>query len=178
MISCFWRCKWCWYFLDDTSLRRPNIWAAPPPPPVPTLRYFPQIKTLAEASITSCHRRSQSSPCALPPRLGGSCYCWCVYMCVCVCVWVVGCFLTDTTIRDCYACLSPPLHIIDDGRGATEGGGWIPLSRMQVRQAGRRGQTDCQAHNFPGEQQTLSDFHTAAAVMMSEFRPEYAQMRN
>lgn len=46
------------------------------------------------------------------------------------------------------------------------------------RQAGRRGQTDCQADNFPGEQQTLSDFHTAADVMMSEFRPEYAQMRN
>ena len=67
---------------------------------------FPQIKTLAEASITSCHGTSPSSPCALPPRLGGSCYC-CV--CVCVCVCVVGCFLTDTTIRDCYACLSPPL---------------------------------------------------------------------
>lgn len=97
---------------------------------------FLKIKTLTQASISPCHRKSQSSRCALPPRLGGPCR-WCLN--------VVGCFLTDTAIRDCYACLSLP-SIIDHPQREPLRRRWLLLFKIQVRQTG---QTDWQADYFP-----------------------------
>ena len=86
---------------------------------------FLQMKTFAQVSITSCHSKSQSGPCALPARAGGPCP-----------VRRADRSLTDTTIRDCYACLNPP-SIIDYPQSESQRRGLGLLSGIQVRQPGR-----------------------------------------